>query len=122
MIRSVRRGFFINDHDFNWRVKNLLFILWPFGTFIYSLRCLQSKSSRWIFFLTCMAFGLCIECKNDTFDMSRITDIFYSYQNMDFRGLKNIFVDFYKYIFQSSEIHILIRIEYGFQRIEKYIC
>lgn len=95
MIRSVRRGFFINDHDFNWRVKNLLFILWPFGTFIYSLRCLQSKSSRWIFFLTCMAFGLCIECKNDTFDMSRITDIFYSYQNMDFRGLKNIFVDFY---------------------------
>ena len=52
------KSFFVNNSDRDRKIKYLLFFFWPFGAFIYSLRNIQSKSSRVIFFLICIAFGL----------------------------------------------------------------
>ena len=87
------KSFFVNNSDRDRKIKYLLFFFWPFGAFIYSLRNIQSKSSRVIFFLICIAFGLCIECKNEELDMSRIADNFLSYKNMSFVELKGIIMD-----------------------------
>lgn len=87
------KGFFINGNDGDRKIKYLLFFFWPFGAFIYSLRCLQSKSSQVIFFLICATFGLCIECKNEEFDMSRITENFLSSRYMHFDELCGIIID-----------------------------
>lgn len=87
------KGFFINGNDRDRKIKYLMFFFWPFGAFIYSLRSLQSKSSRVVFFLICAAFGLCIECKNEEFDMYRITESFLSYRYMNFDELRGIIID-----------------------------
>ena len=87
------KSFFVNNSDRDRKIKYLLFFFWPFGAFIYSLRNIQSKSSRVIFFLICIDFGLCIECKNEELDMSRIADNFLSYKNMSFVELKGIIMD-----------------------------
>ena len=108
-------GFFINNHDVNYRAKYLLFILWPFGSFIYALRSLQSKSSRVIFFMICMVFGLCIECKTDAYDMSRITEIFHSFKDANYHDLKLIISDSFagigeKDLYESSLCWIVNKI------------
>ena len=94
MFRAVRSGFFINADKVNAKIKYLFFLFWPIGAFIYSLRCLQSKSSRVIFFLICIAFGLCIGCEDDSFDMSRITENFLSYRYSDIGKIKALMIDF----------------------------
>lgn len=87
-------SFFTNNVHLNNKSKLFFFILWPIGAFLYSLRCLQSKSSRIVFYLMCVAFGLCIECKNDTFDMNRIGENFLSWKNGSFSDLKYVVSDF----------------------------
>ena len=94
MLRTIHSGFFINADKSDGKIKFLFFLLWPIGAFIYSLRCPQSRSSRLIFFLICVAFGLSIECKDDSFDMSRITDAFLLYRYADFEDLKNVVINF----------------------------
>lgn len=89
-----KSSFFTNNVYMDKRSKLLLFLLWPLGAFIYSLRCLQSKSSQIVFYLMCVAFGLCIECKNDTFDMSRISEDFFSWKNASFSELSYVASNF----------------------------
>jgi len=95
MSRVMHSGFFINVDKVDGKIKYLLFLFWPIGAFVYSLRCLQSKSSRVIFFLICAAFGLCIECKDESFDMVRITESFLSYRYSNYEELKILLIDFF---------------------------
>ena len=87
------RSFFVNGRDWDAKLKYILFLVWPFGSFIYALRNIQSRSSQIVFFLICAAFGLCIETKNETFDMTRITEEFLSYRYVNFDFLYNEIVD-----------------------------
>lgn len=57
------RSFFVNGRDWDAKLKYILFLVWPFGSFIYALRNIQSRSFQIVFFLICAAFGLCIETK-----------------------------------------------------------
>lgn len=94
MSRGKKTRFFVDCEQIDEKVKYLLFLFWPVGALIYSLKCPQSRSSRVIFFLICIAFGLCIECKDDSLDMSRITENFLQYRYTDFDTIKTLILDF----------------------------
>lgn len=72
---------FIYKKDFN---KYLLFIIYPFGVFLYSLFNIKSKSSQNIFFLFCILFGYTFVIENREADSWNYLQDFYVDSKIDF--------------------------------------
>ncbi|KAF0236573.1 MAG: hypothetical protein FD181_2624 [Prolixibacteraceae bacterium] len=56
--------------------KLSIFVIWPFGAFLFSLKNLKSKSSFLIFFLFCVLFGYTFIAKNKSFDSYKYVEDF----------------------------------------------
>lgn len=69
-------------------VKLLMFVLFPFISFLYSLRRPNSKSSQIIFFLFGMLFAWTMDIHNSVYDFTRIVAEFYS-KNLTTKELLN---------------------------------
>lgn len=73
------------------KTKFILFLIWPFGAFLFSLKNLKSKSSFIVFFLFCILFGYTFLALNKAADS-------YSYIQ-EFTKMKNISsYSYFKYV------------------------
>jgi len=77
--------------------KYLILLIWPFGAFLFSLTDITSKSSRVIFFIFCLLFGLSFIPKNQTADSYSYYLEFIQNGNLTLNNLKNIYLDYFSF-------------------------
>jgi hypothetical protein len=96
-----------NDGTYYLLTKIGIFIIWPFGAFLFSLKNLKSKSSFLIFFLFCVLFGYTFIAQNKSFDSYKYVEDFIYTKNYT---ITNYISEIKEYLtFESSikDIYIL---------------
>ena len=82
--------------------KLLFFIIWPFGGFLYSLIRPQSRSSRIIFYLWFVVFGLCLMPVNEEADSFEYAQNFEASKNMSSHVYQRQINSFFSDSFESG--------------------
>ncbi len=90
-------------------IKLLLFAIWPFGAFLHSLRSPQLRSSRIIFYLWFVVFGLCFLPIEENADSYQYAQKFEMSKNMSFYTYQRDLGSFFSGSYNSDikDIYVL---------------
>lgn len=84
--------------------KIILFLIYPFGAFLYSLKDIRKNSSYFVFFLFILLYALSFEANLESMDASRYIERFHYFSANAELGFNRIIDDFFSKDSETKDI------------------